>query len=88
LDCKSPPSHWYPVRSEADDVDRLTLCGVYYYFWINVIPKYKGYEYRQTIVEFEDGTITHKLVQVPKAELADWDVKHDASGRLRREEAN
>jgi hypothetical protein len=53
-----------------------------------VIPKYKGYEYRQTIVEFEDGTITHKLVRVPKAELADWDVKHDASGRLRREEAN
>lgn len=45
-----------------------------YSFWIDVIPKYKEYEYRQTIVEFDDGTIIYELVQVTKA---DWDDKHD-----------
>lgn len=53
-----------------------------------MIPNYKGYEYRQTIVEFDDEPIIHKLVQVTKAKLTDWDDKHDVSGRLLGEQAN
>ncbi|KAJ5127473.1 amino acid permease-domain-containing protein [Penicillium atrosanguineum] len=93
---------WYPPTGGADGGDvsfwygtylvvgigLLTLCGVYYYFWIELIPKYKRYEYRQTIVKFDDGTVTHKLVQVPKSELVEWDAQHDASGRLHREEVH
>jgi hypothetical protein len=39
-------------------------------------------------VEFDDGTITHNMVQVPKTELFQWDTQHDASGRLHREQAH
>lgn len=59
----------------------LTACIVYYYFWINLIPRYKGYEFRQTVVQYEDGSIAHQLVKVPKAELSTWDSQHDATGR-------
>ncbi|KAJ5677409.1 high affinity methionine permease [Penicillium maclennaniae] len=64
----------------------LTLCDVYYYPWIDFIPKYKGFEYRQTIVKFDDGTVTHQFVQVPKSDLSERVAQHDASGRLIREE--
>lgn len=59
----------------------LTACIVYYYFWINLIPRYKGYEFRQTVVQYEDGSIAHQLVKVPKTELSTWDSQHDATGR-------
>jgi hypothetical protein len=71
----------------ADGVYRLTLCGIYYYFWINLIPKWKGYQYRQTIIKYDDGAVTHKMVRVPKADLVSWDERHDAAGRLRDEVA-
>lgn len=60
---------------------RITACVVYYYVWIDLIPKYKGYEFRQTVVEYEDGSIAHQLVKVPKTELAIWDAQHDSTGR-------
>jgi hypothetical protein len=57
------------------------LCGVYYIFWINLIPKWKGYEIRQKRVVYEeDGAVTHQLVRVPKGELERWDAEHDANG--------
>ena len=59
----------------------IAVCGIYYYFWINLIPKWKGYEIRQTRVVYEeDGAVTHQLVRVPKAELERWDAEHDANG--------
>lgn len=67
----------------ANEGSRLLLCGIYYYFWIALIPKWKGYEYRQTIIKYDDGTVTHKIVRVPKADLVSWDEQHDAAGRLR-----
>lgn len=63
---------------------RLVVCGVYYYIWIKLLPKYKGYEFRQTVLEFDDGSVAHNLVKVPVAELVRWDAEHDAVGRLRR----
>lgn len=69
--------------SVTDELSRLTLCGIYYYFWIHLIPRWKGYEHRQTIVKYDDGAITHKIVRVPKADLVAWDEQHDAAGGLR-----
>lgn len=50
-----------------------------------MIPRWKGYEYRQTVVKYDDGAVTHKIVRVPKADLVSWDEQHDAAGRLRHE---
>ncbi|KAJ5274111.1 high affinity methionine permease [Penicillium angulare] len=86
---------WYPPNTGANGGDvsfwygtylvvgvgLLTGCVVYYYFWIYIIPKWKGYEFRQTVVQFEDGSITHQLVKIPREELATWDSQHDATGR-------
>lgn len=59
----------------------ILLCGVYYVFWIYLIPKWKGYAIRQQrIVYQEDGAVTHKLVKVPDSELERWDAEHDANG--------
>lgn len=63
---------------------RLVLCGVYYYVWVNLLPKWKGYELRQTVLKFDNGLVSHKLVKVPNSELAQWDEEHDAVGNLRR----
>lgn len=57
------------------------ICGVYYCFWIYIIPNWRGYAVRQTRVVYkEDGAVTHKLVRVPKAALERWDAEHDANG--------
>ncbi|KAE8346699.1 hypothetical protein BDV24DRAFT_147360 [Aspergillus arachidicola] len=88
---------WYPPTGGANGGDvsfwygtylvvgigLLVACGVYYYIWINLLPKYKGYEFRQTVLEFDDGSVAHNLVKVPVAELTSWDAEHDAAGRLR-----
>ncbi|KAE8159971.1 amino acid permease-domain-containing protein [Aspergillus tamarii] len=89
---------WYPPTGGANGGDvsfwygtylvvgigMLVVCGVYYYIWIKLLPKYKGYEFRQTVLEFDDGSVAHNLVKVPVAELVRWDAEHDAVGRLRR----
>ncbi|KAE8135446.1 amino acid permease-domain-containing protein [Aspergillus pseudotamarii] len=76
-------SFWYATYIVVG-IGLLVACGVYYYIWIKLLPKYKGYEFRQTVLEFNDGSVAHNLVKVPVAELARWDAEHDAVGRLRR----
>lgn len=49
---------------------RLLLCRIYYYVWIEIIPKLEKYEFRLTVVDFDDGSVAHKLVKVPNVELA------------------
>lgn len=63
---------------------RLLLCGVYYCVWIKALPRIKGYELRQTVIEYENKSVVHHLVKVPKAEVARWDEEHDAEGKVRR----
>lgn len=70
------------------DFNRLLLCGVYYYVWIKVLPRVKGYELRQTVIEYENKSVVHHLVKVPKAEIVRWDEEHDAEGKLRRRAAH
>ncbi|KAF7586229.1 hypothetical protein BBP40_009213 [Aspergillus hancockii] len=92
---------WYPPTGGANGGDvsfwygtylvvgigLLIACGVYYFFWIKWIPRWKGYEFRQTVLEFDDGSVAHKLVKVPVVELARWDEEHDAVGRVRNRTA-
>ncbi|KAF3389115.1 High-affinity methionine permease [Penicillium rolfsii] len=80
-------SFWYGTYLVVS-IGLLSLCGIYYYFWINLIPRWKGYEYRQTIVKYDDGAVTHKLVRVSKADLVAWDEQHDAAGQLRHRVAH
>lgn len=37
---------------------------------------------RQTILEFEDGAVSHSLVKVKVEELDEWDARHDPTGKL------
>ncbi|KAF5860881.1 hypothetical protein ETB97_000972 [Aspergillus alliaceus] len=75
-------SFWYGTYIVVG-IGLLAACGIYYYLWIKVIPKYKGYDWRQTVLEFGDGSVAHNLVKVPVAELEQWNEEHDAAGRLR-----
>ena len=63
----------------------LVGCAVYYYIWIDAIPRIRGYRIRQEVLVLSDGTSAnaHKLVKVPVADLARWDATHDSSGRIR-----
>lgn len=49
--------------------------------WISVIPKWKGYRIRQSILELPSGEVGKLLVRVPLEQLDDWDATHDAQGR-------
>lgn len=61
------------------------MCALYYIAWIYVIPKLRGYRVRTEIVEVDDnGANTHRLVQVPLVNVAQWDAEHDDAGNLRR----
>lgn len=74
-------SFWYATYV-VTGIGLLLLCGVYYLVWIILLPKWKDYSIRQTIIDLGDGGITHSLVKVPNAEVAKWDAEHDAVGRV------
>ncbi|KAF6817720.1 high affinity methionine permease [Colletotrichum plurivorum] len=63
----------------------MIICGLYYVFWMYLLPKWMNYEIRPEIVDIDaNGANTHRLVKVPKAEVAKWDEEHDEAGNLRR----
>jgi hypothetical protein len=37
---------------------------------------------RQTILEFDDGAVSHSLIKVKLEDLEEWDATHDAAGKL------
>ena len=62
----------------------MLICGIYYVFWIYVLPRWKGYVIRAEVLDVDGGSAnTHRLVRVPVAEAAQWDAAHDDAGRLR-----
>lgn len=89
---------WYPPSTGANGGDVsfwygtyivvglgvIALCGIYYYFWVKIIPRIGNYELRQTVLDVGNGATAHKLIKVPRDQLAEWDAEHDAAGRLRR----
>ncbi|KAF2811971.1 high affinity methionine permease [Mytilinidion resinicola] len=75
-------SFWYATYCVVG-IGIIIFCGVYYYVWIHVLPKFGKYEIRQTVLVLdESGATTHQLVRVPNAELAAWDAEHDVVGRV------
>lgn len=60
------------------------FCAVYYFVWIKVLPRYGGYQFRQTIMHMDGGATAHKLVKVPNEQLDSWDATHDVAGRVRQ----
>lgn len=72
----------YSDVSSANQKASLVACGVYYYAWIHLLPKIGRYQVRQEIIQFEDGSSSHRLVKVPNADLEKWDIEHDEAGRL------
>lgn len=37
---------------------------------------------RQTVLEFEDGAVSHSLIKVKVEDLDEWDATHDPAGKL------
>ncbi|KAM5346141.1 hypothetical protein ACJ41O_009146 [Fusarium nematophilum] len=76
-------SFWYATYCVVG-IAIIIVCGLYYVFWMNLLPRWKGYEIRTEITNVDDnGATTHRLVKVPKADLAKWDEEHDEAGNLR-----
>ncbi|KAK4171545.1 amino acid permease-domain-containing protein [Triangularia setosa] len=73
-------SFWYATYV-VTGTGILIGCGIYYYAWIWLLPKLRGYRIRQEVLALEDGAQSHKVIKVPVAELAEWDASHDAVGR-------
>ncbi|EON98435.1 putative high affinity methionine permease protein [Phaeoacremonium minimum UCRPA7] len=76
-------SFWYATYA-ATGIGILVACGIYYSFWIYIIPKLKGYRVRQEVLFLENGAQSHRIIKVPIEKLPEWDRTHDAVGRLRR----
>ncbi|KAI9151662.1 High-affinity methionine permease [Paramyrothecium foliicola] len=63
----------------------LIICGLYYYAWMHLLPKWGKYAIRSEVLDIDDnGANTHRLVKVPLAEVEQWDATHDDAGNLRR----
>ncbi|KAF2138625.1 uncharacterized protein K452DRAFT_361276 [Aplosporella prunicola CBS 121167] len=72
-------SFWYGTYCIVG-IGIILVCGFYYWIWIYVLPYFGKYEMRQTVLTLDDGSVTHKLVKVPKDQLEQWDAEHDVSG--------
>lgn len=59
----------------------MFICGIYYYIWAQLLPKWGKYRLRQVVAVHEDGAVGHKMIKVKNEELEAWDAKHDPSGR-------
>ncbi|TVY33450.1 High-affinity methionine permease [Lachnellula subtilissima] len=74
-------SFWYATYC-AVGLAILAICGIYYAFWIYIIPHFGKYRIRQELVQLEDESAkVHRLVKVPLAELGTWDAEHDVLGQ-------
>lgn len=63
-------------------MNSLLACAIYYWVWVYLIPKLKGYKLRQELISLDGGAQSNQLRKIPNAELAEWDATHDAAGRL------
>lgn len=74
-------SFWYATYC-AVGLGILGLCGLYYVFWIYVLPHFGKYRIRQELLALEGETSkTHRLVKVPLEDLDVWDSEHDVLGQ-------
>ncbi|KAL4967072.1 amino acid permease-domain-containing protein [Aspergillus stella-maris] len=73
-------SFWYATYA-VTGIAILVACAIYYAFWANFLPRWRGYELRQELVHLDDGAQSNRLVKVATSDVADWDATHDAAGR-------
>lgn len=59
----------------------MLVCALYYYVWVKVLPKWRGYVLRQEFVDLGGGAESHIISKVPQSQVAAWDAEHDATGR-------
>ncbi|EIM84176.1 uncharacterized protein STEHIDRAFT_100816 [Stereum hirsutum FP-91666 SS1] len=64
-----PPEHgrgdvsfWYATYCVVG-LGVLGVCGLYYYIWIVLLPKWGGYEVVEEFVELDDGARTTRLIR-------------------------
>ncbi|KAE9976711.1 hypothetical protein EG328_002426 [Venturia inaequalis] len=74
-------SFWYATYC-AVGLAILAVCGIYYYVWIHLLPRFGHYQVRQAVVVLEDGAVMNTLTKVPDAEVEAWDASHDVTGRV------
>lgn len=89
---------WYPPAGGQGDVSFwygtyvvtglgiILACVVYYFVWVKLLPRWRGYALRQEVLQLDGGAQTHHLVKVPVDQVAEWDSSHDSIGRLIGEE--
>ncbi|KAJ5306980.1 hypothetical protein PENANT_c003G08643 [Penicillium antarcticum] len=58
-------SFWYATYC-AVAIGIIALCGVYYYVWIQLLPRLQGFKWEQTVLTLDDGATAHKMVKVKK----------------------
>ncbi|KAF2822425.1 high-affinity methionine permease [Ophiobolus disseminans] len=84
---------WYPPEQSDVSFWYATYCvvgiglfvamGLYYVFWIKLLPKWGKYQIRtETLVSEQDGSVTHRLTKVKNAEVEEWDRTHDDAGNV------
>ncbi|KAI1066354.1 hypothetical protein LB506_008506, partial [Fusarium annulatum] len=60
----------------------MAVCGIYYYVWMKVLPRWGNYSIRSQVISVDDnGANTHRLLRVPNSEVDQWDATHDDLGR-------
>lgn len=77
-------SFWYATYCVVG-IGIILTCGVYYWVWVYLLPRFGGYEMRQRVIQLPDGAITHELVKIKKEDLVKWDDEHDVSGNIKTE---
>ncbi|KAL6416334.1 hypothetical protein AUP68_00551 [Ilyonectria robusta] len=75
-------SFWYATYV-VTGIGILLACGLYYWTWVYLLPRWKGYRLRQEVLSLDDGVQTHRINKIPISQLDEWDENHDATGRLR-----
>ncbi|KAF5024372.1 hypothetical protein F66182_3559 [Fusarium sp. NRRL 66182] len=75
-------SFWYATYCVVG-IGIVIICGLYYVFWMYLLPKWRGYAIRTEITDVDDnGANTHRLVRIKYADLLKWDEEHDEAGNL------
>ncbi|KAI4746120.1 amino acid transporter [Aureobasidium sp. EXF-12298] len=74
-------SFWYATYC-VTGIGILLICGVYYYSWLYVLPKWGKYKIKQEVIVLGDGSSTNSLVKVALTDLESWEQNHDEAGRV------
>ncbi|KAL2829857.1 amino acid permease-domain-containing protein [Aspergillus pseudoustus] len=73
-------SFWYATYA-VTGIAILVACATYYVIWAYALPKWKGYQLRQELIELDNGAQSHQLKKIAHSEVAAWDAVHDVAGR-------